>query len=156
MAVRVVEISSWGTQNLKYICLKIKAINIPKENFENWCNGEVSKSAKIWLSKSIFLSKTIGIFLNFFFIEEYQFRSTFFVFYIFTFLPFLIISIFKSLYFLKWCPIFDSSPLLQFSKFNNFIWVCWFSAKKLSNFVSLPWKLHNRYCHDKWLSTMVT
>ena len=23
-------------------------------NFENWCNGDVSKSAKLWLSKSIF------------------------------------------------------------------------------------------------------
>ena len=23
----------------------------------------------------------------------------------------------------------------------------WFWAKNLSNFVSLPWKLHNRYCH---------
>ena len=23
----------------------------------------------------------------------------------------------------------------------------WFLAKKLSNFVSLPWKLHNQYCH---------
>ena len=23
----------------------------------------------------------------------------------------------------------------------------WFIAKNLSNFVSLPWKLHNRYCH---------
>ena len=23
----------------------------------------------------------------------------------------------------------------------------WFLAKNLSNFVSLPWKLHNRYCH---------
>ena len=34
-------------------------------NFENWINGKVSKSAKIWLSK--------------FFIEEYPFRSTFFV-----------------------------------------------------------------------------
>ena len=30
-------------------------------NFENWCIGKVSKSAKIWLSKSIF----IQIFLNF-------------------------------------------------------------------------------------------
>ena len=26
-------------------------------NFENWCSGEVSKSAKIWLSKSIFYVK---------------------------------------------------------------------------------------------------
>ena len=49
-------------------------------NFENWCNGELSESAKILLSKSIFMSKIIGIFLNFiFFIEEYQFSSIFFV-----------------------------------------------------------------------------
>ena len=27
---------------------------------------------------------------------------------------------------LKWCPIFDGSPLHQFSKFKNFLWVCWF------------------------------
>ena len=25
----------------------------------------------------------------------------------------------------------------------------WFLAKNISNFVSLPWKLHNRYCHNK-------
>ena len=41
-----------------------------------------------------------------------QFRSTF-----------LISSIFKSLYFIKWCPIFDSSPLHQFAKFTDFLWV---------------------------------
>ena len=63
-------------------------------------------------------------------------------------LTFLISSMFKSLYFLKWCPVFDSSPLLQVSKFNNFFWVCWFLTKNLSNLVSLPWKLHNRYCHN--------
>ena len=39
------------------------------------------------------------------------------------------------------------SLLGQFSKFKNFIWVCWFLCKILSNFVSLPWKLHNPYCH---------
>ena len=59
-----------------------------------------------------------------FFIKEYQFRSTFFV-----------IDIFKSLYFLKWCPIFDISRLIQFSKFNNFLWVHWFLGKNISNFV---------------------
>jgi hypothetical protein len=48
-------------------------------NFENWSNGEVSKSAIIWLSKSIFYVKIIGLFLNFFFIEEYELRSTFVV-----------------------------------------------------------------------------
>ena len=26
-------------------------------NFKNWCNGEVSKKAKVWLSKSIFYVK---------------------------------------------------------------------------------------------------
>ena len=28
----------------------------------------------------------------------------------------------------------------------------WFLAKNLSNFVSFPWKLHNRYCHNWWLT----
>ena len=51
------------------------------------------------------------------------------------------------LLFLKCHLFFDTSPLNQFSKFNNFLWVCWFLGKNLSNFVSLPWKLHNRYCH---------
>ena len=27
--------------------------------------------------------------------------------------------------------IFDSSPLIQNSKFNNFLWVCWFLGKNL-------------------------
>ena len=49
---------------------------------------------------------------------------------------------------LKWCPIFDSSPVHQFSKFNNFLWACWFLGKNISNFVSLDLKLHNRYCHN--------
>ena len=39
------------------------------------------------------------------------------------------------------------SPLVQFSKFKKFLWVCWFLCKNLSNFVSLPWKFHNPYCH---------
>ena len=33
------------------------------------------------------------------------------------------------------------------SKFNTFLWVCWFFGKNLSNFVSSDWKLHNPYCH---------
>ena len=40
------------------------------------------------------------------------------------------------------------SPLVKFSKFKNFLWVCWFLCKNLSNFVSLPWKFHNPYCHN--------
>ena len=72
-----------------------------------------------------------------FFIEEYEFRSIFFV------IDILITSIFKALYFLKWCPIFDSSPLLQFSKLNNFIWLRLIFIQKSFWF----WKLHNRHCH---------
>ena len=34
-----------------------------------------------------------------------------------------------------WLALFDTSPLHQFSEFNNFLWVCWFSGKNLSNFV---------------------
>ena len=41
--------------------------------------------------------------------------------------------------------LFDTSPLVQFTKFKNFLWVCWFSCKNLSNCVSLPWKFHNPY-----------
>ena len=48
---------------------------------------------------------------------------------------------------LKWCPIIDSSPLHQFSKFNNCLWVSWFLCKHLSNFVPPAWKLHNLYYH---------
>ena len=57
--------------------------------------------------------------------------------------------ILKSLYFLEWCPSLDSSPLLKFSKFNNFLWVCWFLGKNLSNFVPPDWKLDNSYHHIK-------
>ena len=60
----------------------------------------------------------------------------------------LITSILKSLYFLKWCPNFDTCPLTQFSKFNNFLWVCWFIGKNLSDSVPPVWKLHNPYCHN--------
>ena len=109
-----------GLQNWKDFCLKI---NMPEGNFEFWelvWWGGVKK-CRIWLSKSIFYVKIIGIFLNLFFMEEYQFRNT-----VFCYWHFLIASIFNSLYFLKWCPIFDSASLHQFSKFNNFLWICWF------------------------------
>ena len=48
-------------------------------NFANWCNGEVSKSAEIRLSKSIFYVKNHQNVSDFFFVEEYEFKSSFFV-----------------------------------------------------------------------------
>ena len=53
--------------------------------------------------------------------------------------------IFKTLIFEN----FRGPHLTQFSKFNNFLWACGFLCKNLSNFVPLPWKLHNPYCHTK-------
>ena len=35
----------------------------------------------------------------------------------------------------------------KFSKFNNFLWVCWFLVENLSNFVPPAWKFYNPYCH---------
>ena len=100
-------------------------------NFENWVSGEVSKSAK---SPNLLTFK-----VNFLYQKLSESFSIFFHWRI---------SIFKSLYFLKWCPIFFTSPLTQLKKFNNFLWVCWFLGKNLSNFVPPVWKLHNLYCHN--------
>ena len=76
-------------------------------NFANW--GGVKKP-KSDIQSQFSTLKIIRIFLIFFFIEEYEFRAHFLL------LIFFITSIFKSLYFRKWCSIFDSSSLLQFSK----------------------------------------
>ena len=42
-------------------------------NFENWCNGEVSKSALIWLSKLIFYFKNHRNLSQFFSLKEHIF-----------------------------------------------------------------------------------
>ena len=77
-------------------------------------------------------------------LRPWQYELSSFQAHIFNYWYSLITWIFQSLYFLKWCPIFDTSPIYQFSKFNNFIWVRWFLCKNLPNFVSLVLKLHNR------------
>ena len=79
MVIWVVEFSIRGLQNWKDLCLKIKVPKRKLLNFENWCNRKVSKRAKIWLSKSIFYTKNHRNLSPFFFIEEYQFKSKFFV-----------------------------------------------------------------------------
>ena len=43
--------------------------------------------------------------------------------------------------------LFNTSPLHQFLKFNNFIWVCWFLGKKYFQFCFPPRQLDNPYCH---------
>ena len=51
--------------------------------------------------------------------------------------------------------LFDTFPLSQFSKFKNFLWVCCFLGKNLSNFVTSIWKLHNPYWHNIALWTIL-
>ena len=53
--------------------------------------------------------------------------------------------------------LFDTQSL----KLNNFLWVCLFLGKNLSNFVPTAWKHHNPYCHNfhypsKYHATIVT
>ena len=75
-------------------------VNCSQMNLENWSSGELSKSA---FKVNFSLSKSSESFWFHFFIETYEFRSTFL-----GTDNFLITLIFKSLYFLKWCQIFDS------------------------------------------------
>ena len=97
-----------------------------------WHSGVKNQEVLTFKVKFLCL-KNVRIFLNFFSLKNINSEA-----------HFLIPSIFKSLYFLKWCPIFECLPLLQFSiiSFNY----SWFLAKNLFSFVSLPWKLHHRYC----------
>ena len=92
------------------------------------------KSAKIWLSKSIFWVKNHpNLFQSFFLLKNTNLGAQFLS------LTFFDQIIFQNFSLLKWCPIFDSSPFIQNSKFNNFLWVyrvCWSLCKNLSNFVS--------------------
>ena len=48
----------------------------------------------------------------------------------------------------KVMALFDGLQLIQNSKFDNFLWVCWFLSKNLSNFIPPVWKLHTPYCHN--------
>ena len=86
MVIRVVEFSSQGYRIRKIFA---ERSTYPRKllNFENWCGGEVSKSAKVWLSKSIFYVKNHRNLSHFFFIQKCQFTSTF------------VLSIFKPLHY---------------------------------------------------------
>jgi hypothetical protein len=94
--------------------------------------GSWQRSAKIWLSKSIFYVKNHQNLSQFFSLYNTSLGVHILLFTFFDKINFQITLL------LKWCPIFDSSPLIQNSKFNNFLWVPWFLCKNLSNLVSTP------------------
>ena len=81
-----------------------------------WFVGRCQKVPRFNFQSQFSSSKIIGILLNFFFIEQYQFRSTFFVFNIFWWHQFLNHFITKMM------------PIWVF-------WVCWFLGKYLFNLV---------------------
>ena len=104
------------------------------------CWSELSKSAKIWLSKSIFYVKNMNANLS---------SSNFFA-----------IDIFWQLQFLKSFIFWNDAQFLMTQDYigiHNTIISCWniFLAKNLSDFVSLPWKFENPYYHNSpswWFS----
>ena len=67
-----------GDKKLERFLNKDQHTQMKLLNFKNWCNGEVLKSAKIQLSKSIFDIKNHRNIFLFFFIENHQFRNPFF------------------------------------------------------------------------------
>ena len=76
-----------------------------------------------------------------FFIEEYQFRSTFFVIDFFWWHHVLIML------FTKIMLIFSHLPITPILKIHKFPLVCWFLGKNISNFVAPAWKLNNPCYH---------
>ena len=67
----------WEIQNWKDFCLKINILKRKLLKFENWCNGECQKVPKFDFKVKFLCQKLSESFSIFFFIEEYQFRSTF-------------------------------------------------------------------------------
>ena len=82
MAIRVGEFSSGGTK-LERFLPKNQHTQRKLLNFENRVNGEMSKSVKncqnFTFKVNFLCQKLSESFSIFFFIEEYQFRSIFFV-----------------------------------------------------------------------------
>ena len=78
MAMQVVEYSREGYKFERFLAKnQLQSKKLP--NLENWSSGELSKSAKILLSKSIFYVKKHPDGSHDFFTEKYLFRVTFFV-----------------------------------------------------------------------------
>ena len=105
-------------------------------NFESWCNGEVSKIALIWLSKSTFYVKNHRTY--FFSLKNTNLGAHCF------FLTFLITSFFKSC-----CYKNDAQFLTARSPHTNsqksWISLSWVLGKNISSFVSPARKLNNPY-----------
>ena len=138
-------IFKWGVKNLKHFCLRI---NIFKGNYWILRIGLMGRCQKLGIIleskviEKLMLSKNVNnkncapklIFFNEKKIEKYSDR-------------FWHKNLTLKVRFWSNFGTFDTSSLNQFSKFKNFLSVCWFLCKNISNFVPPVWKLHNPYCH---------
>ena len=122
MEVQGVEFSSGGYEIRKKKCLRI---NMLKGNYWILRIGLVGRCLKLGISLEITVIKKIEKDL-----DDFWYRK-------------LTLKVRR----LGDFALFDTFPLSQFSKFNNFLWACWFLGKNL-----LPpvWKLHNPYCHIEY------
>ena len=87
----------------------------------------VKKCQNLTFKVNFSMSKIIQIFLFFFSLNNISTVAHFFVIAIFDRFNFSITL------FSKMMPNFYTNPLNKFSKFNNFLWVCYFLGKNLSN-----------------------
>ena len=129
MAIGVVKFSRKWYKIRKVFGQKINCSHMKSLNFANWCNGEVSKSAKSWIPKSIFYFKNHSNISDFFSWKKTNLGAHFLLLTFFDNINFQITLFSKIM--LNFLISFDYSGFL---------------AKNLSNIVSLPWNLHNRYC----------
>ena len=95
-------------------------------NFDNWVNGEVSKSAKIWLSKSIFCIKNYPKLSHFFLLTNINLGT-----------HFLLLTFFDNINF--WITLLSNNLPFNLISFEYVD----------SNFVPPAWILHNPYCHNE-------
>ena len=95
-------------------------------NFENWCNGVVSKIGHCFRKWSYLK------------IDILQWKKW---------------ERFRWFFILKIYFEIQIDALFDASKFNNFLWVCLFLGKNLSNFVPTTWKLNNPYYHSAALAS---
>ena len=92
MVLWVVEFSSGGIK-LEKVLLKNENIQRKIFNFDNWCNGKMSKSSKTGVSKSVFYIKNYQNHSQFFLLKNTNLGAHFLL------LTFFDNSIFKSLYY---------------------------------------------------------
>jgi hypothetical protein len=103
-----------GVQDWKDFCLKINSQHTQRKllNLKNWCNGKVSKSAKICRSESIFYVKNHRNLSQFFSLKHVDLGVHFLLETFFDYID-LWINLFYKMNFWQ--------QLHQFSKFNHFL-----------------------------------